>query len=394
MPARSRRCCRPKKRRHQEEEAQHDQQDGHQAHSSGLTPRSAIKLRTHSPPRITTPITSSVSPANSSMVRLTRPSIPTVPASPVPRLTPSPGRCDRATARAGAAPRPPPAPPSGTLRVEGIQQRCASGATAGASRTSTPPRRPMPGSASASATRRTAPSSSRRCCASGAGRWRSMVGAGGLAADRMSRRLGFARVAAAQLALLDDDVRDRCGGLRARDQRGPARPAARRPARVRPAPRAPDALDVTDVLAFAGLQSFALGANWDMELARLKILAEDGPDALLRAGPCLPRRSPADVPVAAAAGPARAAGGRSRRLRLRGAVAGRRRTTGPSPARGPPPAFRCWPTTRTSPHGCLRPGTWRICAAPSGRSPAPRSSAAPRCRSRTTAMPPGASPPA
>ena len=40
----------------------------------------------------------------------------------------------------------------------------------------------------------------------GRGTLSELVGAGGLAADRMSRRLGFARVAAAQLALIDDDV--------------------------------------------------------------------------------------------------------------------------------------------------------------------------------------------
>src|SRR4029453_1421441 len=41
----------------------------------------------------------------------------------------------------------------------------------------------------------------------GRGTLSHLVGAGGLAADRMSRRLGFARVAAAQLELIDDDVR-------------------------------------------------------------------------------------------------------------------------------------------------------------------------------------------
>jgi penicillin amidase len=60
------------------------------------------------------------------------------------------------------------------------------------------------------------------------------------------------------------------------------------------------------VLAFAGLQSFALGANWDVELARLKILAEDGPEALRALDHAYPADHPLSVPIAAAAGPAMA----------------------------------------------------------------------------------------
>ena len=57
------------------------------------------------------------------------------------------------------------------------------------------------------------------------------------------------------------------------------------------------------MLAFAGLQAFALGANWDMELARLRILAEDGPEALLALDHSHPADHPLSVPVAVAAGP-------------------------------------------------------------------------------------------
>src|ERR671919_564395 len=41
----------------------------------------------------------------------------------------------------------------------------------------------------------------------GRGTLAAMVGPAGLAADRMSRRIGFARLAAAQLPLLDEEVR-------------------------------------------------------------------------------------------------------------------------------------------------------------------------------------------
>ena len=138
----------------------------------------------------------------------------------------------------------------------------------------------------------------------GRGTLSAMVGSGGLAADRMSRRLGFARVAAAQLELIDDDVKAAAEAYVRGINQGLAAGLSRRPhefvlLRARPTP-----WQVTDVLAFAGLQAFALGANWDMELARLKILAEDGPEALRALDHAYPADHPLSVPVAAAAGPA------------------------------------------------------------------------------------------
>jgi penicillin amidase len=138
----------------------------------------------------------------------------------------------------------------------------------------------------------------------GRGTLSALVGSGGLAADRMSRRLGFARVAAAQLALIDPDVRAAAEAYVRGINQGLEVGLAGRPhefvmLRARPTP-----WQVTDVLAFAGLQSFALGSNWDMELARLAILAADGPDALLALDHAYPADHLLSVPVAAAAGPA------------------------------------------------------------------------------------------
>lgn len=138
----------------------------------------------------------------------------------------------------------------------------------------------------------------------GRGTLAAMVGPAGLVADRMSRRLGFARLAAAQLPLLDDDVRRGAEAYVRGINLGLARGMRRSShefalLRVRPTP-----WQVTDVLAFAGLQAFALGANWDAELARLKILSEDGPDALLALDQAYPRSHPVTLPVAAGAGPA------------------------------------------------------------------------------------------
>jgi penicillin amidase len=136
----------------------------------------------------------------------------------------------------------------------------------------------------------------------GRGTLSAMVGAGGLPADRLSRRLGFHRVATAQLPLLGADVRAAVEayvrGVNAGLVRG-RRPHEHFLLRTRPTPWEP-----ADVLAFAALQSFALSANWDAELARLKILSEDGPEALRALDQGYPSSHPLTVPVAAAAGPA------------------------------------------------------------------------------------------
>ena len=137
----------------------------------------------------------------------------------------------------------------------------------------------------------------------GRGTLSAMVGSGGLAADRMSRRLGFARVAAAQLELIDDDVRAAADAYVRGVNQGLEIGLARRPHEFVLLRAQPSAWQVTDVLAFAGLQAFALGANWDMELARLRILADDGPEALRALDHAHPADHPLSVPVAAAAGP-------------------------------------------------------------------------------------------
>jgi penicillin amidase len=138
----------------------------------------------------------------------------------------------------------------------------------------------------------------------GRGSLSAMVGAGGLPADRLSRRLGFRRVAEAQLPLLDPDVRDAAEAYAAGINQGHARGLRGRPHELMLLRARPTAWQAADVLAFAGLQAFALSANWDAELARLKLLSLDGPDALRALDHAYPASHPLSVPVAAAAGPA------------------------------------------------------------------------------------------
>jgi len=138
----------------------------------------------------------------------------------------------------------------------------------------------------------------------GRGTLAELVGPGGLAADRMSRRLGFSHLAAAQLSMLDDDVRAGVEAYVRGVNQGLSRGLRGRPHEFALLRSTPTPWQVTDVLAFAGLQAFALSANWDAELARLKILSEDGPDALLALDQAYPESHPVSVPVAASAGPA------------------------------------------------------------------------------------------
>jgi penicillin amidase len=138
----------------------------------------------------------------------------------------------------------------------------------------------------------------------GRGTLSAMAGEGGLPADRLSRRLGFRRVADAQLALLDPDVRAAVEAYVRGINQGLSHGLPRRPHEFVLLRSRPTAWEAADVLAFAGLQAFALSANWDAELARLKLLSLDGPDALRALDHAYPASHPLSVPVAAAAGPA------------------------------------------------------------------------------------------
>jgi penicillin G amidase len=135
----------------------------------------------------------------------------------------------------------------------------------------------------------------------GRGTLAEMAGPAALPIDRLSRRLGFARTATRQLARVAPDVRETLrayvGGVNA----GLAQ--ARTPHELVLLRRVATRWQVTDVLAFAGLQSLALSANWDSELARWKVLTEDGPAALAVIDPVYPEWHPVTSPVGGLAGP-------------------------------------------------------------------------------------------
>ena len=134
----------------------------------------------------------------------------------------------------------------------------------------------------------------------GRGRLAELLGADALPLDRLSRTLGFHRLAAAQLPALDTDIRGALtayvAGVNAAIGVGP-RPHELVLLRSARSPWTPK-----DVLAFFGLQSLALAGNWDRELGRLAVLLADGPDAMEAVAPAYGPDLPTVIPVGGVAG--------------------------------------------------------------------------------------------
>lgn len=123
----------------------------------------------------------------------------------------------------------------------------------------------------------------------GRGTVAEMAGAAALPVDRLSRRIGFHRSAVEQEALLDADVRESLQGFAAGVNAGravgsPSPPHEFALLGVRPSPWL-----VADTLAVAKILSFTLCSNWGSELMRLRVLLEDGPEALAALDPAWPK---------------------------------------------------------------------------------------------------------
>jgi penicillin G amidase len=130
-----------------------------------------------------------------------------------------------------------------------------------------------------------------------------LVGAAALPIDRLSRRIGFHRAAAAQWPLVDPEVQATieayAHGVTAGATHGlPRRPHEYVLLRSQPTPWTP-----LDSLGVVKLISFTLAGNWDIELARLKILLEDGAEALTALDPAYPPWHPVTSPPGQEAGP-------------------------------------------------------------------------------------------
>lgn len=122
--------------------------------------------------------------------------------------------------------------------------------------------------------------------------------------DRLSRRIGFRRSAQEQLPVLDTSYREMAEAFAAGANQGLRRGLHRRPHEFLLLRAKPMTIDAADVLGIGKVQSFLIPSNWDSELTRLKILQEDGIEALLALDPAYPADHPITAPPGGAAGAA------------------------------------------------------------------------------------------
>ncbi|MGZ5970345.1 MAG: penicillin acylase family protein [Polyangiales bacterium] len=107
-----------------------------------------------------------------------------------------------------------------------------------------------------------------------------IIGAEMLPVDRLSRRLGLTHIARAQLALAPENVRMQFDAF-ARGLNDGMRVGGKRLAHEFALLRTePSVFESADILAILQFFAFALSSNWDAELARLRVLQQDGPEAL------------------------------------------------------------------------------------------------------------------
>lgn len=130
------------------------------------------------------------------------------------------------------------------------------------------------------------------------GRLAEWVGSAGLSVDRMSRRIGFWRSAEKQLPVLAESVRNQLIAFAAGISAGNSIGLSNKPHEFALIGGEPTAWTATDVLAMLKLQSYLLPSNWDVELARLRILLADGPDAVRRLEPGVAPVSAPEVALA------------------------------------------------------------------------------------------------
>ncbi|HEX9890354.1 MAG TPA: penicillin acylase family protein [Nitriliruptorales bacterium] len=114
----------------------------------------------------------------------------------------------------------------------------------------------------------------------GRGRLSELVGSRGLAIDRLTRRLGIGRVARAQVGALDDRTRRLLDAFAAGITAGATDGCPEVPHEYALLRTRPHHHTTVDVVATYTLQAFLLAANWETELGRLKVLTEDGDQAL------------------------------------------------------------------------------------------------------------------
>jgi penicillin amidase len=107
-----------------------------------------------------------------------------------------------------------------------------------------------------------------------------VVGAEMLPVDRLSRRVGFTRIAREQLPLADDRTRAQLEAFARGINDGVRLGLPRKPHEHVLLGAEPTLFQPSDAIAVLHFFAFALCSNWDAELTRLRILHDDGPEAL------------------------------------------------------------------------------------------------------------------
>ncbi len=120
----------------------------------------------------------------------------------------------------------------------------------------------------------------------------ALVGADGLALDRLSRRIGFAAYGAAAVAAMEATDRRNLEAFAAGVNAGIGSGGGARSHEFLLLRARPTTFTAGDALGFLAVQAFALASNWDVELARLRMLALDGPEAVAGLHPSYPERHP------------------------------------------------------------------------------------------------------
>lgn len=123
-----------------------------------------------------------------------------------------------------------------------------------------------------------------------------LIGADGLPIDRLSRRMGLRRFGEEALEALDDGHRVLTDAYAAGVTAGTATGMKRLPHAFVLLRTSPTVYEAADALGFLALMSFSLASNWDAELARLKMLTLDGPEAVAALDPTYPAWQPATTP--------------------------------------------------------------------------------------------------
>ena len=117
------------------------------------------------------------------------------------------------------------------------------------------------------------------------GRIAEWVGMEGLPVDRMSRRIGFRRAAERQVPVLSVEALALIDAFARGVTSGNSTGLTQKPHEFAILGGEPAPWEAADVLAILKLQSFLLPSNWDVELARLRVLRGDGPSAFLAVDP-------------------------------------------------------------------------------------------------------------